>query len=80
MLEEKLRFIFKFLDEHNKNYITPKMIIDCMRQNEIQVDETEVLKIFEGDKFKELKYENFKDLMRDDDLTNSAKSTFNYNK
>lgn len=56
------------------------MIIDCMRQNEIQVDETEVLKIFEGDKFKELKYENFKDLMRDDDLTNSAKSTFNYNK
>ena len=54
------------------------MIIDCMRQHEIQVNEAEILKIFNGDKSIKLEYENFKKLMRDEDSTNSAKSTFTY--
>jgi Ca2+-binding EF-hand superfamily protein len=75
LLDIKLRFIFKFFDEHDNDYITPRMIIDCLRQNEIKVDEAEVLKIFDGDKSKKLGYEEFKKLMIDDDSTNSAKST-----
>ncbi len=75
MLDHKLRFIFRFFDEHDKDYITPKMIIDCLRQNEIKFNETEVLKIFDGDNSKKLEYEEFKKLMIDDDSTNSAKST-----
>lgn len=54
------------------------MIIDCMKQHEIHVNEEEVLKIFNGDKSKKLEYENFKELMKDEDSTNSAKSTFTY--
>jgi Ca2+-binding EF-hand superfamily protein len=73
--EEKLRFIFKFFDEFNDDYITPKLIINVMKQNDLHFDEKEVLKIFNGNDSQKLDFETFKKLMNDE-VSASSTSTY----
>lgn len=63
MKEEKLKFIFKFFDENNEDYITPKLIINVLKSNKIPVNQDEVLEIFDGDDSKMMSFDEFKKLM-----------------
>jgi len=73
--EEKLRFIFKFFDEKNIDYITPKVIITVLRSNELRVEDDEILKIFDGNGEKRIYFEDFRKLMNDESKF-SSKSTY----
>ena len=56
-------FIFKFFDENNDDYISPKLIINVLKMNNIPVEENEVLKIFDGDENRKVHFEQFRKLM-----------------
>ena len=56
-------FIFKFFDENNDDYISPKLIINVLKMNNIPVEENEVLKIFDGDENRKVDFEQFRKLM-----------------
>jgi len=66
--EEKLKFVFKFFDRFNNNYITPQDIIKVTKDNEIPINEEEVLKKFNGDSSRKVYFEDFKKLMSMDSL------------
>jgi len=76
LTEEKLKFIFKFFDEKNNDYITPLVIVNVMKQNEIPIDQSDVLAIFEGNGEKKIDFEMFTKIMNEDKKGLSSKSTF----
>lgn len=74
--EDKLKFVFNFFDEQNKQFITPKQIIDGLKNQDLVVNNEEILKRFDGNMEFKIDFLNFKKIMEDDTFFFSSNSTY----